>query len=165
MRKINEIIIHCSATRPDQDINAETIDKWHKKHGWTGIGYHFFIRLDGTVESGRPIKFNGAHTYGHNANTIGICYAGGIIREGDKIKEIDTRTKAQIASMHNLVKTLLICFPSIIKISGHNQYANKKCPCFDVPKEFNKYLEYGCLWEQLRANEAYPDIAQTQFMW
>ena len=51
MRSINEIIIHCSATREGQDIPVETIKKWHTEgRGWTDIGYHFYIELDGTIK-------------------------------------------------------------------------------------------------------------------
>lgn len=141
MRKINEIIIHCSETRPDQDVSAAIIDLWHKKKGWKGIGYHFFIRTDGTVEQGRPISSEGAHCYGHNRHSIGICYAGGIIRNGDKKEYTDTRTPAQLRSMYILIKILLFIYPTITKISGHNDYANKACPCFNVHDEFDLFLE------------------------
>lgn len=142
MRQINEIIIHCSATRPDQDITAKQIHQYHVTHNkWQGIGYHFLIRLDGTIEGGRPISMIGAHTSGHNQRSIGICYAGGIVNVNGKTLPKDTRTPEQIRSMYCLVRTLLHCFPEINKISGHNEYANKACPCFDVKGEFQEILE------------------------
>lgn len=137
MRTINEIIIHCTATRPDQDFHAADIDRWHKANGWGGIGYHFIIDLDGTIENGRPVERCGVHCAGHNANTIGIVYVGGVVGKGKNKKPADTRTKAQILSMHHLVTELMWRFPLIGKISGHNEYSNKACPCFDVPKEFD----------------------------
>lgn len=140
-RVINEIIVHCSDTRPDQDITAKDIHKWHKKQGWDGIGYHFFIRLDGTIEAGRPINRDGAHCYGHNKKSIGICYAGGCIRNNDQLYYKDTRTPAQTRSLYLLIKTLLIAIPTIKKVSGHNTYnKNKQCPCFKVEDEFATLL-------------------------
>ena len=76
MRKINKIIIHCAATNPTMDINAATINEWHLEKGWSGIGYHFFIKRDGQIELGRPLETSGAHTKGNNRNSIGICYNG-----------------------------------------------------------------------------------------
>ena len=62
MRSINEIIIHCSATREGQDIPVETIkDGILKSRGWSDIGYHFYIELDGTIKKGRDIDRIGAH--------------------------------------------------------------------------------------------------------
>ena len=74
MRDIDKIIIHCSATQEGKEISAATIDEWHKKRGWRGIGYHYVIGLDGMIEYGRPITETGAHVKGHNKGSIGICY-------------------------------------------------------------------------------------------
>ena len=73
MRKIDKIIIHCSATKEGIDFKAKDIDVWHRNQGWDGIGYHYVVDLDGTVEKGRNIEKAGAHTVGQNANSIGIC--------------------------------------------------------------------------------------------
>lgn len=136
MRNINEIIVHCSETRPDQDISATDIDLWHRRKGWDGIGYHFFIRIDGTIEPGRPIEKIGAHCYGHNNNSIGICYAGGMVRMNEQKYFADTRTPAQVRALYLLIVTLLHCYPSIMKISSHCDYAKKACPCFDASAEY-----------------------------
>lgn len=141
MREIDEIIIHCAATRPDQNISAADINKWHIMQGWQGIGYHFFIKLDGTVEPGRPIDQIGAHCKGHNSNSIGICYAGGTVRYNDHAYATDTRTPEQIRSMYLLIVTLLHCYPTITKISGHNQYAKVDCPCFNVDDEYGNLIK------------------------
>lgn len=141
MREIDEIIIHCSATRPDQNISAADINHWHIIQGWEGIGYHFFIKLDGTIEPGRPINQVGAHCKGHNSNSIGICYAGGTVRYNDQAYNTDTRTPEQIRSMYLLIVTLLHCFPTIKKISGHNQYAKVDCPCFKVVDEYGNLIK------------------------
>lgn len=130
MRPVNEIIIHCSATPEGKDFTVKDIDRWHRERGWDGVGYHFVVLWDGTVQTGRPIEKTGAHTKGHNAETIGICYIGGLAADGKTAK--DTRTPEQKAALMELCKHLLSIYPSISKISGHNEYAAKACPSFDV---------------------------------
>ena len=61
MRKINKIILHCSATEADKPFTAADIRKWHKARGFADIGYHFIVDLDGTIEPGRPVEQVGAH--------------------------------------------------------------------------------------------------------
>jgi N-acetylmuramoyl-L-alanine amidase len=131
MRRIDEIIIHCTATKEGVDVDAKTIDKWHKQRGWKGIGYHYVIKLDGTVEKGRNDEEVGAHCTNHNAHSIGIVYVGGLDNNG---KPKDTRTDAQKESMWNLLRILLIKYPTA-NVHGHNEFSNKACPCFDVQKE------------------------------
>ena len=132
MRKINKIIIHCAATNPTMDINAATINEWHLKRGWSGIGYHFFIKRDGQIELGRPLETSGAHTKGNNRNSIGICYAGGV-----DLKNCpeDNRTKEQKESFILLLKTLKNIFPNAV-IHGHRDFSSKACPSFDATKEY-----------------------------
>ena len=133
MRKITEIIIHCSATKEGKDFAVEDIDRWHRQRGFNGIGYHFVIRLDGSIHAGRPKNKIGAHCKGHNAHSIGICYVGGLSTDG---KPKDTRTAAQKASLRALVEQLQEEFP-LATVHGHNEFAAKACPCFDVQKEFS----------------------------
>ena len=131
MRKINKIIIHCTATAEGKNYTAADIDRWHKTMGFSKIGYHYIILLDGTVETGRPLEMQGAHTYGHNADSIGICYVGGLDCLGNPK---DTRTTAQRSALEELVKKLKKRFPKAV-IHGHRDFANKDCPCFDVRTE------------------------------
>lgn len=133
MRKITEIIVHCSATREGQEVSVATIDKWHRQRGFNGIGYHYVIALDGTINTGRSEDLVGAHCYGHNRNSIGVCYIGGVKKDGKTPK--DTRTQKQKEALLSLLKTLKEEFPGAT-IHGHNEYANKACPCFDVQKEY-----------------------------
>ena len=128
MRKITEIIIHCTATRPNANCTVESIRRYHKSLGWLDIGYHYVIYQDGSVHSGRPLEDVGAHCPGHNANSIGIAYVGGLDTNGHPS---DTRTEAQRIVLLQLVKDLMEEHP-IISIHGHNEYVNKACPCFDV---------------------------------
>lgn len=133
MRKINELIVHCSATPEGKPYTVQNIDKWHKAKGWKGIGYHYVIYLDGTIHKGRPEEEIGAHCQGHNANSIGICYIGGIAKDGKTPK--DTRTDAQKQSLIELLKALKAKYPEAI-IHGHRDFANKACPCFDATTEY-----------------------------
>ena len=127
-RKIDKIIIHCSATREGDDISPSQIKQWHLARGFNNIGYHLVITLDGRVHVGRPLSQIGAHCKGHNKNSIGICYVGGLDRNGNPK---DTRTSAQRSTLVRLVKTLKQSYPKAT-IHGHNEFANKACPCFDV---------------------------------
>lgn len=133
MRPLNEIIIHCSATPEGKHFTVADIDRWHRERGWSGIGYHFVVLLDGTIQKGRPVAKVGAHVSGRNTGTIGICYIGGMTADNKKAK--DTRTPAQKAALLKLCKELARDYPSIKVISGHNQYAPKDCPSFDVRKD------------------------------
>lgn len=134
MRNINKIIIHCSASKPTQNIGAAEIDTWHKQQGWDEIGYHFVIRRSGEIEKGRELQKIGAHCKGHNTDSIGICLVGGIDADG---KPENNFTDLQFASLRKLVLELKAKF-NILYIFGHNDFANKACPCFDVKKFFGK---------------------------
>lgn len=130
MRPINEIIIHCSATKPSMDIGADWIRRIHvQQNKWQDIGYHFVIRRNGAIENGRPVAEVGAHCNGHNTGTIGICMVGGMSETG---RPENNLTKAQFETVQQLISSLAKQFPTIIKLSGHNDYTNKACPCFNV---------------------------------
>ena len=132
MRKITKIIIHCAATPEGKDFTVQQIDQWHRQRGFRCIGYHFVIYRDGSIHKGRPIDQIGAHTSGHNANSIGICYIGGCTSDGKTPK--DTRTGAQHVSLVKLVAELRSQFPTA-SVHGHNEFANKACPSFNVQNE------------------------------
>lgn len=138
MRSINEIIVHCTATKAGRNVDAMEIDRWHKARGFKCIGYHFVVKLDGTVEAGRSIEQIGAHCKGHNAHTVGVVYVGGLDKNGISA---DTRTDAQKVALRALLQTLCILYPSITKITGHRSYAARACPCFDVGLEYEKIAE------------------------
>ncbi len=131
-RKITEIIIHCTATMEGLDFKASDIDRWHKERGWKCIGYHYVIDLDGTIEKGRNENEIGSHAQGHNKNSIGVVYVGGLDKNG---KAKDTRTEAQKESMLELLICLVMKYPQA-KIYGHNELSKKDCPCFDVKREY-----------------------------
>lgn len=145
MRTIDSIIIHCSATCKGVDFKAADIDQWHRRRGMKEIGYHYVIRLDGSIEEGRAIEKTGAHCYGWNRQSIGICYIGGLNTNG---QPADTRTRAQKRAMRIFIDRLKQQYPGIRYVIGHrdtspdlngngrieaNEYT-KICPCFDVRK-------------------------------
>lgn len=132
MRKITEIIIHCTATPDGKNFTVADIDRWHRERGWQGIGYHYVIYRDGTVHPGRPLRQPGAHCLEHNANSIGVCYVGGMSSDG-KIAR-DTRTPKQRAALLQLVAELMAKYPGST-VHGHNEFSAKACPSFDVQTE------------------------------
>ena len=148
---IDTWVIHCSATKPSQDIGVDEIRRWHLDKGWDDIGYHFVIRRDGAVEVGRDLKYVGAHARGANRTSIGVCLIGGIDEDG---KPDANYTASQIFALDSLVKFGLgdschvmkgledfsIRRAKGIKVIGHRDVpgTNKACPCFDVKAFFGR---------------------------
>jgi hypothetical protein len=143
MRPVNEIIIHCTDTRPDwmegQPTAAKVAEvrRWHtdpvpKGRGWKDIGYHYLIDRDGTVAKGRPLEQVGAHVQGHNTGTIGISLMGGHGGGADDKFE-GHFTPEQDAALRALLGELKTKF-AIEKVTGHNDYAPKACPTFRVAR-------------------------------
>jgi N-acetylmuramoyl-L-alanine amidase len=132
MRKITKIIVHCTATHEGQNVTAKQVDSWHKKRGWSGIGYHYLVGLDGTIEEGRPVEQVGAHTKGQNRNSVGVCYVGGLDKDGNPK---DTRTEQQQDALLNLITDLKERFPGAT-VHGHREFSAKACPCFDAKSEY-----------------------------
>lgn len=142
MRPITEIIIHCTATKPDFMAKAKLaarvaeIKRWHIANGWADIGYHFLIDRDGSVAVGRPLEKVGAHVKNRNTGTIGISLFGG---HGSASTDafLDNFTPEQDASLRSLIADLHKRFGKV-PVTGHNQYAAKACPGFDAPAWFRK---------------------------
>ena len=134
MREIYKIIVHCSATREGENFDVAEIRKWHVEgRGWSDIGYHFYINLYGEIHKGRDISNIGAHCKGHNRNSIGICYCGGVEADGKTPK--DTRNTEQKEALIAVLRTLKAMFPNAV-IHSHNDFANKACPSFDATTEY-----------------------------
>ena len=136
MRIITLIVIHCSAVRPDQTSSAAKINLWHRQdnHWKNGIGYHYVIRRDGTIEPGRPEWMIGAHCVNHNSHSIGVCYEGGLDIRG---QPADTRTPAQKAAMRQLLEDLHLRYPRALIVGHHDLNPLKDCPCIEnVAQEY-----------------------------
>lgn len=130
-REINSIFLHCSASDMAAHDDISVIRKWHvDERGWTDVGYHYFIKRNGTVQKGRPLSKAGAHTKGYNENSIGICIHGNTKFTADSLN-----------SLESLLKSLLNKFPSIIEIKGHWEVnENKTCPNYSI-KRFKNLLD------------------------
>ena len=136
MRTINLIVIHCSASRADRDFTEEDLEVCHRRRGFNGTGYHFYIRKNGDIKTTRKIERIGAHAKGYNAHSIGICYEGGLDADG---MPADTRTPEQKAGLTELLWKLHKLFPQAL-IVGHRELpgVRKACPCF----ECSEYREW-----------------------
>ena len=138
MRKIKELIVHCTATPPNFMADAtpsqrvDEVRRWHvEDNGWSDIGYHYLIDRGGQLLNGRPISKAGAHVKGHNSDTVGISLFGGKGGTKDQAFE-DNFTPEQGETLRKLIGRLQNEYGPDLKISGHQEYANKACPCFDV---------------------------------
>ena len=139
---IKRIVVHCTATREGSDINAATIRGWHLKQGWSDIGYHYVVRLDGRIEKGRPDTAIGSHVKGWNKGSIAIVYVGGLDSKG---KAKDTRTPAQKKALKEIINRMSALHKNP-PVMGHRDLSPDKdgdgvvekhewlkmCPCFDV---------------------------------
>lgn len=139
-RTITEIIVHCTASREGQPMTVDAIRRMHiKERGWSDIGYHYVVYIDGSIHEGRNVNISGAHCKYHNTHSIGVVYVGGLENTPNvpyaKLKPKDTRTPAQKAGLLKLLKDLKKLYPKAT-IHGHCEYANKACPCFDAKNEY-----------------------------
>ena len=127
-------MVHCSATIEGKDFGAEDFRKWHKRKGWSDIGYHFVVRLDGTIQDGRPIEKIGAGVRGYNSNSIHVVYTGGV---DENIKPKDTRTPEQKEALRFKLMSLKQQFPEA-EILGHRDFegVRKACPSFPAKEEY-----------------------------
>lgn len=159
MNKIDSIVLHCTATPEGKEFTAKDIDRMHKTIGFKCIGYHYVIKLDGTIEKGRPEEMIGAHcntkgfsSSSYNRHSIGISYVGGLAKDGETPK--DTRTPAQKAALEKLIKNIVSRY-HIKEIIGHRDTSPdtnkngrvdkwehiKACPCFDAIPEYKHLLK------------------------
>lgn len=145
-RMVDLIVIHCSATKETSRLTPLALDRMHRQRGFNGCGYHYYIERDGKINSMRPSEKVGAHARGYNAHSLGICYEGGLDKNG---RAADTRTERQKVSLRALVKVLRQLYPTINRVVGHRDLSadrngdgvitpdewTKQCPCFDVANE------------------------------
>ena len=124
------IVIHCSQTRPSQDIGAKDIDRWHRERGWLKIGYGKVIKRDGTIEQGRGDDDVQAHVKGYNHCSYGLCLVGGAKEENWKEPE-DNFTAEQWETLKKTLSKHTLVGTTILPIS--------------VTVESNKYLAVSLL--------------------
>lgn len=120
MRNIDKIIFHCSASDSPAHDDVSVMRSWHQRLGWSDVGYHFFIKKDGAVQTGRPLEQVGAHTQGHNTGSVGVCFHG-----------LNDFTKQQLQSIHKVVAMIEGRLGKKLELKSHRDYTNKKtCPNF-----------------------------------
>ncbi len=131
LKAVDYIVIHCSATKEDHDIGVEEIRRWHRQRGWLDVGYHYVIKRDGALETGRPNDVPGAHARGFNHVSLGICLVGGVESDG-KTPEANF-TAPQWDTLKELVRDQKYLHPEA-EVLGHRDLpnVNKACPCFDA---------------------------------
>lgn len=138
MRTINKIILHCTDTPAGREHDIEDIRKWHVEgNGWSDVGYHFLIKINGDIETGRDLDVVGAHTKSQNKDSIGIAYVGGRNEKGDAE---DTMTLKQNLSMIRLINSLKTIFGNL-EICGHNEFSTKACPSFKVKQKYQFLID------------------------
>ena len=125
----------------------------HRQQGWLGIGYHFVILTDGTIQRGRPLEAIGSHVKGYNNCSVGICLIGGVNAKG---KSVDNFTEEQKESLKCLLDYLRWYYKDEVVVLGHRDFAgvNKDCPCFDVKgwykgAKFAKYENTDAFWSKV----------------
>lgn len=130
IKSVKYIVVHCADTDPSKPYPFEACMRDHiYNRGWDNIGYHYYITTDGVIHKGRQLDQEGAHAYGFNANSIGVCYEGG--------KGGDTRTFAQKESLRNCLRCLKFLYPDAEIVGHHDLNPNKSCPNFDAKKEYS----------------------------
>ena len=120
LKTIDRIIIHHSAIQQSADTSPLAIHLAHLRRGYSGIGYHFYIKSDGTIYRGRPIIYIGAHCKGYNSTSIGICFEGNF--------EIEKPTNAQKIAFKNLHNYLIKEIPTIKYLNYHKDLFATACP-------------------------------------
>jgi N-acetylmuramoyl-L-alanine amidase len=151
-RKVDLIVIHCSASKETVNYSYEQCCADHRARGFNACGYHRFITKEGKVYEGRSFDVAGAHVQGHNSHSIGICYEGGLDKNG---KPKDTRTQAQKEAIVNCILEAKEYSDNQIKrITGHRDLSPdtngngivephewvKACPCFEAEPEYKHLL-------------------------
>lgn len=129
--KTDYIVIHCSATKPSQNVSARDIKGWHQGQGWLDIGYHAVIKRDGTYEDGRDHAVVGSHVQGYNSNSVGICLVGGV---DDKGKFKANFTPAQMQTLKDAIDAMRKEYPNAKVVGHHTLNPNKACPSFNVSR-------------------------------
>lgn len=146
MRKINLIVLHCSATRETAEYTPEQLERDHRAQGFLTAGYNYYIRRSGKVVPMRPLELIPAHVKGFNRFSLGVCYEGGLDASG---RPKDTRTEDQKAAIRMLLMVLLDKYPGC-RVCGHRDLSPdrngdgwitpdewlKECPCFNAEEEY-----------------------------
>jgi len=135
-RKIDSIIVHCSDSPQGRGDDVHDIDRWHLQR-WgsrSGVGYHYVILEDGTIQKGRWVDAIGSHVKGHNAHSIGICRIGGMDKDKNPLYDATLEQVKSIVALSALLKKMYRLEKK--DILGHNEFPNvkKSCPLMDMDR-------------------------------
>lgn len=134
LSSVKLIVVHCADTKPDMNVTIEDLHMWHVvRNGWSDIGYHYFIKFDGSIHECRPAKYAGAHCKKVNDISLAICLEGGYNGE-------DNFTQVQLDSLFSLITNIKSTYPNAAVI-GHNTIDNKACPSFNVVEWYECKIE------------------------
>lgn len=141
LEQVDYIVVHCAATPARMDIGAEEIDRWHRERGFLKIGYHAVVRRNGRIEWGRKDNEIGAHAYGFNNKSIGVCLVGGM--DKDNKRPENNFTEAQFDALRYLILYYKNQWPDAA-IIGHGDLkgVNKACPSFDVQQWWQEHAAH-----------------------
>lgn len=121
-RPVINVFIHCSASDHADHDDIKIIDEWHKKRGWSEVGYHFFIKKNGELQKGRDLEKTPAAQQGHNSGSIAICLAG---------LNIEKFTDDQFNTLRGLCYLINVAYKKNVTFHGHCEVSSKSCPVFD----------------------------------
>ncbi len=125
LAKVSFLVVHCAATKSHMDVTVDDLKKWHVvENGWDDIGYHYFIKFDGSIHQCRSEKYQGAHCKTVNDKSLAICLEGGF--DG-----VDNFTMSQKKSLFDLIQDRKLAHPNAAVV-GHSHFDYKACPSFDV---------------------------------
>lgn len=147
--KTTRIILHNADAKK---CSAQDIHRWHKERGWAGMGYHFLVRKDGTIERGRPENTVGAHATGCNSDSIGICFEGAFMME--------RMGQAQISAGKELIAYLKNKY-GISKVQKHKEVNPTNCPGDNFPfdaivnGETDRWVQDSAGWWYRHADGSY----------
>lgn len=152
--KTDELILHHAAA----EGSVESIHNYHlHNNNWLGIGYHYYVRKDGSIWKGRPEDSVGAHTLGHNYQSIGVCFEGNFER--------DTMSAAQLLAGKKLISDIVRRYPGI-KVSGHRDNDTTACPGKNFPDELfeveDLYMDIESLINNMTDEQAYRVMEKAQ---
>lgn len=120
-RRVHSVFIHCSASDNPEHDDIDVIRDWHVHgRGWSDVGYHYFIKKDGTLQEGRPLERIPSAQKGHNTGSIAVCVSG-----------LEDFTEAQFDTLEDLCITIQNYYIERIRFRGHCEVSNKACPVFD----------------------------------
>ena len=124
-RKVESVIVHWTETHTNKNIGSEDIHRWHTEAGLDGIGYHYVIRRDGSLQRGRPVNLSGQHTPGLDEGTLSVVFVGGInaptgTPNSENFISAQSLTRSQLNTFDHFCRSMYNVHPGM-KFLGHSE--------------------------------------------